>query len=281
MKQIRGWKPGATVRTETVHDKTGDDFDGGYWISLTKQDIKKPGNHRLNLPLEVWNHYEIGDTIEVVYVTGDLQPYHRDSIYADDGNFAFDRGLQMVEIAMIVVAILAARVTLGMLWLGAEDLSRQRQPNQGQYPTAVAFLGCKACILCRHRAEKESLRRTVPALAVRFAPPSPAALSASSVPSSPQLLTTQPLASALPAPPLPPPAMLPPCRTHRPAESPPPEPARRNQYVCCRPSVVHPSPRKLLSSINSTPKTTRADRTGDRLGHCILLALAHISRCAV
>lgn len=127
MRQIRGWKPGATVRNQLVHDKWADDENEVYWISLTDKDIRVPGNHRLNLPVEVWDRYQPDAPIEVIYLPGDPSPYHREDIYADDGNFAFDTGLLVVEAAFMLFALLGAGLTF---WC----LRRARQRPRTQRP---------------------------------------------------------------------------------------------------------------------------------------------------
>jgi hypothetical protein len=123
MRQIRGWKPGATIRTQLVHDRWVDNARAAYWISLTDEDIRVPGDHRLNLPPQVWNRYQAGDPIEVVYLPGDLSPYHREDIYAEDGNFVFDTGLLLVEGCFMLVSVFGAGLTFR--WLRR---TRQRPP---------------------------------------------------------------------------------------------------------------------------------------------------------
>lgn len=74
---------------------------------------------------EKWDHLNIGDEIEVVYLPGDPTPYTRDGIFASDGNFAFDRGLVAVEIALIVFSLLAAMGSLVTLLV--LDINRARK----------------------------------------------------------------------------------------------------------------------------------------------------------
>ena len=71
----------------------------------------------MNLQRETWKNLQIGDPVESVYLPGSSQPYRRDGIFASDGNFAFDRGLLAVEIAMVIVSLLGAIVTLGVMLL--------------------------------------------------------------------------------------------------------------------------------------------------------------------
>src|SRR4029453_9853595 len=110
MRQIRGWKPGAEVRIHTVHDKWSDHHTGG-WVAFSEKSVRTPGDHRLYLPTEVWKRYEIGDPIEVVFISGDPSPYHREDIYADDGNFIFDNVLLLFESGLILFSCLGAGIT--------------------------------------------------------------------------------------------------------------------------------------------------------------------------
>ncbi len=114
MKEIRGFKPGAAIRTFVVRDKWLQP-PNSYWISWTDQAIHVPGSHRLSLPESAWNEYEIGDEIEVVFVPADNKPYYRDGIFANDGNFALDYGLLAFEVGMIVVGLIGTLWATGML----------------------------------------------------------------------------------------------------------------------------------------------------------------------
>src|SRR4051812_12850521 len=71
MEQIRGWKPGATVRTEFVRQKFGDAENDAYWIALSDESIRRPGPHRMNLEREDWERLQLGAPLEVVYLPGD------------------------------------------------------------------------------------------------------------------------------------------------------------------------------------------------------------------
>jgi hypothetical protein len=124
MQHIRGLKPGATVEKYTVLDKKISGSRGSHWILFEEGSILQPGDHRLNLPPDVWNRYKIGDEIEIVYVPNDSTPYHRAGIFADNGNFMFDRVLQVIEIAVIAVAILG--ITLNSI----RFLIAQQQPSK-------------------------------------------------------------------------------------------------------------------------------------------------------
>jgi hypothetical protein len=107
MRRIRGWKPGAQIQSQTVHDKSRDGPTGG-WIALSDRSVHDPGDHRLFLPTEVWNRYEVGDSIEVIYLADDPSPFHREDIYANDGNFVFDNVLLCFEGGLMVAAVIGA-----------------------------------------------------------------------------------------------------------------------------------------------------------------------------
>jgi hypothetical protein len=133
MKQIRGWEPGATVVPKVIRAKWEDPQSGACWITITDESIHKGGPHRLNLPPEMWDEYAEGDTIEIVYLPDDPTPYQRDGIYASDGNFAFDRGLLVVEGSMIGVSVLGAFVTaVALFLLGLWLRRRQKPPGQDE-----------------------------------------------------------------------------------------------------------------------------------------------------
>jgi hypothetical protein len=108
MRQIRGWKPGATVQMKVVTQKYEDPENDACWIGFTNESIQRPGPHRVNLEPAVWDQLEIGNPIELIYLPGDPWPYTRNGIYASDGNFTFDYALLFVEIAMIVLSLLGA-----------------------------------------------------------------------------------------------------------------------------------------------------------------------------
>jgi len=125
MQQIRGLKPGATVEKYIVRDKKVHGSRGSHWILFEDGSIEQPGDHRLNLPPEVWNRYKIGDEIEIVYVPNDSTPYHREGIFAEDGNFMFDRFLQLIEIAMIVVAVLGIALNSARFLIAQQQSSKR------------------------------------------------------------------------------------------------------------------------------------------------------------
>src|SRR5260221_140249 len=102
MEQIRGWKPGGTVRTQVIHEKFVGPRQRACGVYLIDEDTGRRGPFPVYLEPEAWEHLRIGDPIEVVYLPGNSQPYARDGVYASDGNFAFDRALVVVEIATVV-----------------------------------------------------------------------------------------------------------------------------------------------------------------------------------
>ncbi len=114
MRQIRGYLPGATVETYLVRDKWTQP-PNTFWISWADESNNLRSMDELNLPEEVWNRYEIGDPIKLVFVPNDDSPFHRDGIFASDENFLFDYGLLCVECAMIAAAIVGAPVTFVVL----------------------------------------------------------------------------------------------------------------------------------------------------------------------
>jgi len=124
MARIKGWLGGANSQERVIVEKwnqTPDQHPRGrdtYWISLTEDDIRKRGPHRLNLEPEQWRDLQVGDKIEVVYLPGDPEPYLRDGIYTSWGNFAFDFVLLGLELG----------VASAMAWA----LWRGREPKQGR-----------------------------------------------------------------------------------------------------------------------------------------------------
>src|SRR5438105_2076024 len=97
MEQIRGLKPGAVIKREVIRQKYEHPESGTCWVAFTDENIRRGGPHRMHLETEKWDRLKIGDEIEVVYVPGDPTPYTRDGIFANDSNFAFDRGLVAFE----------------------------------------------------------------------------------------------------------------------------------------------------------------------------------------
>ena len=107
MRQIRGFKAGAAVEKHVVRDKWPQP-PRTYWISWTDRSIRTRGNHRLNLPQDIWDRYDVGDEIEIRFLPDRGTPFHRDGIYASDENFAFDYGLLMVEFGVLAFGVIGA-----------------------------------------------------------------------------------------------------------------------------------------------------------------------------
>ncbi len=114
MKQIRGWEPGAEFRSVRVLEKaneppTPNGLSASWWVRWSDENsIHVPGRHRLNLPYEVWAQLNLGDPIEITFFPDGSGPYHRDGIFADDGNILFDRSLLAIEWAMVVGSFASA-----------------------------------------------------------------------------------------------------------------------------------------------------------------------------
>jgi hypothetical protein len=114
MTQIRGWLPGASVQQRPITEKWHQtpeehpDAQDTYWVAFTEDDIRKVGNHRLNVEPEKWASLSEGDSVEVVYVSGSPKPYLRDGIFVSWGNFVFDLLLLGLEVG--VVAIMAMQL---------------------------------------------------------------------------------------------------------------------------------------------------------------------------
>jgi hypothetical protein len=100
MAQVRGFVPGARVTQQTVTQKyIGFGKRGDvYWISWTKEDIRKVGDHRTNLEYDEWVKYEEGDPIEVIYANNSSTPFLRNDIFTTNGNFVFDGLLLTAEL---------------------------------------------------------------------------------------------------------------------------------------------------------------------------------------
>jgi hypothetical protein len=85
-----------------------------HWVRWNNEaSIDKVGPHRFELPAAAFVDYSVGDSIEVVFFPDEPEPYPRESVFAEDGNFTFDRVLLAIEFAFILVpaAVLTAVVT--------------------------------------------------------------------------------------------------------------------------------------------------------------------------
>ncbi len=93
MAQIRGLLEGAaSYEFEVTDKKQMAGFLGGeaYWIAWNGADINERSSNRLNLFEEQWVELKKGDRVTIIYLPDDPIPYHRDGIFASDGNFALD-----------------------------------------------------------------------------------------------------------------------------------------------------------------------------------------------
>ncbi|WOO43119.1 hypothetical protein [Rubellicoccus peritrichatus] len=92
MAKIRGWISGLEPVSKVVTDRAILDgrYTDAYWIAWDDADIEIPSRNRISLPKDVWDKHFIGDYIEVFYLPRDKWPFHRDGIYASNGNFAYD-----------------------------------------------------------------------------------------------------------------------------------------------------------------------------------------------
>lgn len=108
MRKIRGTKPGGVKIIRFVSDKQFVAPDR-YRISWGIHNIEEPGHHRLRLPKAIWDRYEVGDEIEIIYVKGSGgYPYHEEGFYASDESFVFDYVLVVIEGGLIAFAVLGA-----------------------------------------------------------------------------------------------------------------------------------------------------------------------------
>ncbi len=111
MSQIRGWVSGAKVTQKAItqkwHQTPAEHPEGRdvYWIAWTAEKIRSVGNHRMNVPPELWNRLNVGDQIEGIRLHGDPRLYLREGIFASDGNFAVDVILLIVEIGVAATMI--------------------------------------------------------------------------------------------------------------------------------------------------------------------------------
>ncbi len=111
MCQIKGWVPGATVRTELITQKWHemrsefDEISHVYWIAWGRRPIREVGDHRLNLEPEQWEAVRVGDRVEIIRVPGDSWPHTRDGIFVSPGNFQFDIGLLIAELIVAALSL--------------------------------------------------------------------------------------------------------------------------------------------------------------------------------
>lgn len=114
MAQLRGFLPGARVEQLPVRAKwiqpprrvqhasgVEDLRTGVCWVTWTDQDVRKMGDHRMDLDVEQCRGLAVGGTVEGVWVVGSGAPLRRGSVWAANGNFAFDLILLLLEVALV------------------------------------------------------------------------------------------------------------------------------------------------------------------------------------
>jgi hypothetical protein len=108
MSRIRGILPGPDPQVKQITDKAvlPGRYGDAYWVAWDSVDISLPTPYRMNLSVEVWKRYERGDSIELLYFPGDVAPYHREDIFASNGNLAFEGVLFALWISSFVTLIL-------------------------------------------------------------------------------------------------------------------------------------------------------------------------------
>ncbi|SMP70722.1 hypothetical protein SAMN06265222_113113 [Neorhodopirellula lusitana] len=106
MQMIRGERVGAEIQSKVITSKLSRSDD--YLFAWDGADVTKRSDQRIFLPPEVWERYDVGDSIDLVFVPGRTSPYHRDGIFASDGNLIFDYVLLAIEFLMMVGAVIGA-----------------------------------------------------------------------------------------------------------------------------------------------------------------------------
>ena len=114
MAQIRGFIGGAVTEEKVitrVWHQTPDGQNGKniYWISWTADDIKKKGDHRINVEKELFERIKVNDKVPFVKIPGESELYLPNGIYASTGNFIFDGALLFIELGAVVYGLLLFR----------------------------------------------------------------------------------------------------------------------------------------------------------------------------
>ncbi len=112
MEQLRGFRPAEDPRVLTVLETFEEPMSCWIrWVDGTP--IEKPGAHRMWLPPGSCAGHQVGDTIDVLFFAEDDEPYPiEDTVFASDGNFAFDRQLLGIESAVMIVIPLSELIIL-------------------------------------------------------------------------------------------------------------------------------------------------------------------------
>jgi hypothetical protein len=112
MEQLRGFKPAEDPRVITVLEKRLE--PKSCWIRWADgAPIDMPGGHRMWMTPASCSRHEVGDQIDVLFFPEDAEPYAiEDSVFASDGNFAFDRQLLGMESAVMIIVPLSELLIL-------------------------------------------------------------------------------------------------------------------------------------------------------------------------
>ena len=112
MAKIMGWVDGAIVTKKVVTQKGVEpskrqDREDSYWLSWVHGDVGDSWTRRVRVPEEVWQETEVGDEIDLIEIPGDNQPYLRNDIFVEPGQFILDYIILAGElITALVMAIL-------------------------------------------------------------------------------------------------------------------------------------------------------------------------------
>lgn len=87
---IRDWLPGTIVQEEVILEKwhelpRSSRYADQYWVRIDDGNIQYAGNHRLDLPEKMWAELKLGESLEIVRIPGDEQPYLRNGNVAANG----------------------------------------------------------------------------------------------------------------------------------------------------------------------------------------------------
>jgi len=100
MAMLRGERPGSPERELTVQSVS--ELGRNTWLFILR-DPQTQATYRLQARSHQLERLETGSTVRVRCLDDDC--YFADSVYIEDGNVAFDRGLLAVELAGFVAAL--------------------------------------------------------------------------------------------------------------------------------------------------------------------------------
>lgn len=126
---IRGMEPGARIEKERVLEKYR--RSGRYVVVFEEASGARCTVGCIGLPRAVWGRYDVGDEIEIVYLPDSEEPFHRDGIYASDGNFIFDYVLLAVEIIFSAFALCFAVVATWELLKPVAEFREEDPQDEG------------------------------------------------------------------------------------------------------------------------------------------------------